>query len=139
MSEEDVVRVMRWPRAMFGTDGLYVPGAPGGHPRAFGTFPRVLGRYVREQKVITLENAIRKMCSLPAMVYNLPTKGLIREGMDADLVLFDPMTVGDRADYAHPREKNRGLEYVLVGGKIAVRDNVCTGVLAGRQLAARAD
>ena len=139
MSEEDVVRVMRWPRAMFGTDGLYVPGAPGGHPRAFGTFPRVLGRYVREQKVITLENAIRKMCSLPAMVYNLPTKGLIREGMDADLVLFDPMTVGDRADYAHPREKNRGLEYVLVGGKIAVRDNVCTGVLAGRQLAARGD
>lgn len=137
MSEEDVRRVMQWPRAMFGTDGLYVPGGAGGHPRAFGTFPRVLGRYVREQKVITLENAIRKMCSLPATVYNLPTKGLIREGMDADLVLFDPETVGDRADYARPIQKNTGLDYVIVAGQIAVKDGVCTGVLAGRQLLRR--
>ncbi len=134
MSEEDVCRVMQWPRAMVGTDGIYVPGAEGGHPRAFGTFPRVLGRYVREQKVITLENAIRKMTSLPALVYDLPTKGLIRAGMDADLVLFDPETIGDQADFAHPHVKNAGLDYVIVGGQIAVRDGDCTGVLAGRQL-----
>ena len=134
MSEEDLCRVLQWPRAMVGTDGAFVPGREGGHPRAFATFPRVLGRYVREQKVITLENAIRKMTSLPAMVYNLPTKGLIREGMDADLVLFDPETVGDNATYAVPQQKNTGLDFVIVAGKIAVRDNVATGVLAGSQL-----
>ena len=134
MSEEDLCRVLQWPRAMVGTDGVFVPGREGGHPRAFATFPRVLGRYVREQKVITLENAIRKMTSLPAMVYNLPTKGLIREGMDADLVLFDPETVGDNATYAVPQQKNTGLDFVIVAGKIAVRDNVATGVLAGTQL-----
>lgn len=132
MSEEDVERVMQWPRAMVGTDGSYAPGDVGNHPRAFGTFPRVLGRYVREQKVITLENAIRKMCSLPAMVYNLPTKGLIREGMDADLVLFDPETVGDNNTFANPYVKNSGLDYVIVGGEIAVKDNVCTGAMAGK-------
>ena len=134
MSEEDVERVMQWPRAMVGTDGQYVPGASGGHPRAFGTFPRVLARYVRERKVITLENAIRKMCSLPAMVYNLPTKGLIREGMDADLVLFDPETIADKADYAQPMQGNEGLEYVIVAGQIALKDGACTGVMAGKQL-----
>lgn len=134
MSDEDVCRVMQWPRAMIGTDGQYVPGAAGGHPRAFATFPRVLGRYVREKKVITLENAIRKMCSLPALVYNLPTKGLIREGMDADLVLFDPETILDKADYAQPIQKNEGLDYVIVGGQIAVKDGVCTGALGGSQI-----
>ena len=139
MSEEDVERVMQWPRAMVGTDGQYAPGTAGGHPRSFATFPRVLGRYVREKKVITLENAIRKMCSLPAMVYNLPTKGLIREGMDADLVLFDPETIGDKADFAHPMEKNEGLNYVFVAGQIAVKDGVCTGVKAGAQLRLQVD
>ncbi len=134
MSEEDVHRVMQWPRAMVGTDGVYVPGREGGHPRAFGTFPRVLGRYVRQRKVITLENAIRKMTSLPALVYDLPTKGLIRAGMDADLVLFDPETIEDKGTYAHPVQKNVGLDYVIVGGKIAVVDGVATGERGGRQL-----
>ena len=95
---------------------------------------RFLGRYVRERKVITLENAIRKMCYLPAMVYGMSTKGLIREGMDADLVLFDPETVCDNNDYANPYAKNSGLDYVIVGGEIAVRDNVATGALGGKQL-----
>ena len=136
MSDEDVCRVMQWPRAMIGTDGQYAPGTAGGHPRSFATFPRVLGRYVREKKVVTLENAIRKMCSLPAMVYNLPTKGLIREGMDADLVLFDAETVADKADYADPMAKNEGLDYVIVGGKVAVKDGLCTGELGGSQILA---
>ena len=134
MSEEDVARVMQWPRAMVGTDGMYTPGEVGNHPRSFSAFVRVLGRYVREKKIITLENAIRKMTSLPAMVYNLPTKGLIREGMDADLVLFDPETVGDNNDYANPYVKNSGLDYVIVGGQIAVKDNVITGAMGGKQL-----
>ena len=134
MGEEDVERVMQWPRAMVGTDGSYAPGDVGNHPRGFATFTRILGRYVRERKVITLENAIRKMCYLPAMVYGLSTKGLIREGMDADLVLFDPDTVCDNNDYANPYVKNSGLDYVIVGGEIAVRDNVITGAKGGRQL-----
>ena len=136
MCEEDVERVMQWPRAMVGTDSSYAPGDVGNHPRGFSTFVRILGRYVRERRVITLENAIRKMTYLPAMVYNLPTKGLIREGMDADLVLFDPETVGDNNDYADPYVKNSGLDYVIVGGEIAVRDNLYTGAMGGRQLLA---
>ena len=132
MCEEDVERVMQWPRAMVGTDGSYAPGDVGNHPRGFATFTRVLGRYVRERRVITLENAIRKMCYLPAMVYGMSTKGLIREGMDADLVLFDPETVGDHNNYADPYVKNSGLDYVIVGGEIAVRDNVITGAMNGK-------
>ena len=110
------------------------PRRRGCHPRGFATFTRILGRYVRERKVITLENAIRKMCYLPAMVYGMSTKGLIREGMDADLVLFDPETVGDNNDFANPYVKNSGLDYVIVSGEIAVKDNVATGALGGRQL-----
>lgn len=131
--EEDVERVMKWERTMIGSDG----GAgktPTGHPRTFGTFPRVLGRYVREKQVISLENAVRKMTYLPAMVYNLSTKGLIREGMDADLVLFDPETIVDMGDFVEPAKGNAGIAYVLVNGKIAVKDNKAIGVLAGKTL-----
>ena len=107
---------------------------PTGHPRTFGTFTRVLGRYVREKNLISLESAVRKMTYLPAMVYNLAGKGLIREGMDADLVLFDPETVADLGDYVQPARGNVGIEYVLVNGKIAVKNNKATGVLAGKPL-----
>ncbi len=130
--EEDVERVMRWRRAMIGIDSSYSSTSKGNHPRCFGTFARVLGRYVRERKVITLEDAVRKMCSLPAMVYNLPTKGLIREGMDADLVLFDPETVCDRATWTEPFLLNEGYDMVMVGGQIALSDNEPNGVCNGR-------
>ena len=131
--EEDVERVLKWDRTMIGSDG----GSgekPTGHPRTFGTFARVLGRYVREKQIITLENAVRKMTYLPAMVYNLSTKGLIREGMDADLVLFDPETVSDRGNYAEPALPNVGFACVLVNGKIALENDQVTGVLAGKTL-----
>ena len=130
---------MRWDRAMVGTDGMSHLNGKGGHPRAYATFPRILSRYVRERKVITLENAIRKMCYLPAMVYGFSTKGLIREGMDADLVLFDPETICDQATYTHPELDNVGIDYVLVNGCVAVKDGKATGVLAGRQLLRRDD
>ena len=133
MCEEDIERVMRWDRAMIGSDGGYGQ-KPTDHPRTFGTFPRVLGRYVREKKIITLENAIRKMTSLPAMVYNLPTKGLIRAGMDADLVLFDPETVADLGDFTQPARGNTGFVCVVVNGKIALENDRVTGALAGKQL-----
>ncbi|MBQ7492677.1 MAG: D-aminoacylase [Clostridia bacterium] len=139
MCEEDVERVMRWDRAMFGTDGASRAAGKIGHPRIYASFPRILGRYVRERRVITLENAIRKMCCLPAMVYGFHTKGLIREGMDADLVIFDPETIIDRATYAHPELDNEGISYVMVNGRIAVEDGKATGVLAGRRLLRRHD
>lgn len=131
--EEDVERVMKWDRTMIGSDGGSGETLTG-HPRTFGTFPRVLGRYVREKKMITLENAVRKMTYLPAMVYNLSTKGLIREGMDADLVLFNPVTVADLGDYVEPARGNTGFTCVLVNGKIALENDQVTGVLAGKPL-----
>ena len=133
-SEEDLERVMRWPRAMVGTDGVSYSDAEPAHPRTFAAFPRVLGRYVREKGVISLPEAIRKMTSLPAAVYGLAGKGLVREGMDADLVLFDPETVGDNATYTAPLQSNSGLRYVLLNGQIVLRDNEPTGAPAGRLL-----
>ena len=131
--EDDVERVMKWERTMIGSDGG--SGESGvGHPRTYGTFARVLGRYVREKKLISLESAVRKMTYLPAMVYNLAGKGLIREGMDADLVLFDPETVGDLGTFAKPNLGNTGFACVLVNGQIAVEDNQVTGVTAGKLL-----
>lgn len=134
MCEEDLRTVMREPRAMIGTDGLWYPGCTGTHPRSIASFPRVLGRYVRELKVIRLEEAIRKMTSMPAAVYSLPGKGLVRPGFDADLVIFDPETISDKADYANPRTRCQGLRYVLVGGAIAVQDAVFNGTMRGRVL-----
>jgi len=133
MSEDDIARVMQWDRAMIGSDGGYGL-KPTDHPRTFGTFSRVLGRYVREKKIITLENAIRKMTYLPAMVYNLPTKGLIREGMDADLVLFDPETVADLGDFVRPDRGNTGFACVVVNGEIALENDRITDALAGKLL-----
>ena len=134
MSEEDVERVMRWPRAMVGTDGINRTDGRDGHPRARGAFPRVLGRYVREKGVLTLENAIRKMTSLPAQVYSLGRKGLIRPGMDADLLLFDPDAIRDGATYADPAGRNEGLDKVWLGGVLAVDGGAATGALAGKPL-----
>lgn len=134
MSDEDVERIMAHPAVMFGTDGMViVPGLPG-LPRAFGTFPRILGRYVREKKILGLEEAIRKMTSLPAAMAGLRNKGLVREGYDADLVVFDPDTVIDHSTIAQPTARNEGLAYVIVNGEIAVKDNVATGARAGRVL-----
>ncbi len=99
MSEDDLKRVMQYRRTMVGTDGMWYPGCGGCHPRSIGTFPRVLGRYVREKQYITLPEAIRRMTSLPAQVYGLKDKGLIVKGYDADMVLFDADKIIDRADY----------------------------------------
>ncbi|MBR5537858.1 MAG: D-aminoacylase [Clostridia bacterium] len=129
--EEDVERVMKWDRTMIGSDGGSGETRTG-HPRTFGTFTRVLARYVREKKVVSLESAIRKMTYLPSMVYNLSTKGLIREGMDADLVLFDPETIADLGDFVEPAKGNVGLSCVLVNGKIAVENDQVTGVRNGK-------
>lgn len=135
MCEEDVQRVMRHETAMFGSDGLpSVEGKP--HPRLFGTFPRVLGRYVRELGVLSLEEAVRKMTSLPARKHRLTERGEVRPGWFADLVVFDPQTIVDRATYQQPRQYPQGIPYVIVNGRVVVDEGAHTGAPAGRLLRA---
>jgi N-acyl-D-amino-acid deacylase len=130
MSEEDVQRVMRYEQAMFGSDGIPSPtGKP--HPRLYGTFPRVLGRYVREVRLLSLEEAVRKMTSLPARKHRLRERGEVRPGYFADLCLFDPETVVDRATYEEPRQYPEGVPYVIVNGVLVVDGSVHTGARAG--------
>ena len=134
MSEADVEYVMAWPRAMICTDSSVAGNNQFYHPRLRGSFPRVLGRYVRERNVTTLPEMIRKMTSLPAMVYNLENKGYLREGYDADICVFDPETIIDGATYTEPHLKAQGLNWVIVGGQVAAKDAVSTGITAGKVL-----
>ena len=132
MAEEDVRAVMVHSTTMVGTDGLYSDGNP--HPRVFGTYPRILGRYVREQKLMKLEEAVRKMTSFPAQKLGLTNKGVLRPGADADIVVFDPETVIDKATFQQARQYPDGIAYVLVNGQVSVDDGSFTGVTAGRVL-----
>lgn len=133
--EGDVIRLMRSNYGMIGTDGaLSLPGDGSPHPRAFGTYPRVLGRYVREQGALPLESAIRKMTSFPAQRLGLQDRGLVREGMVADLTVFDPKTVIDRATYTEPRQNPIGIEYVMVSGQLVVDRGTVTGARPGQVL-----
>lgn len=139
MSEEDVRTVLRFPLTMIGSDAIAT--APAGkmsvdrvHPRNYGTFPRVLGRYVREHSLLSLHEAIQRMTGLPAQRLGLRDRGVIQTGTIADITVFNPLTVQDRATFAHPHQLPLGIEYVLVGGKIALEKSAPTGVLAGRVL-----
>lgn len=134
MSEDDICTVLRWPRAMIGTDGGSVRGGTMCHPRAIGTFPRVLGRYVREKGVTTLPEMIRKMTAMPAAVYGLSSKGLIWEGMDADICIFDAEKIVDRSTFTDCIQKAEGLNYVLVGGEVVVENAIANGKLKGKVL-----
>jgi len=134
MCEEDVERVLSHPRVMIGTDAPVAGNATAYHPRLRGTFPRVLGRYVRERKVTTLEEMIRKMTSLPAAVYGFAGKGRIVEGFDADLCIFDAEKIIDRAEYAACHNRAEGLNYVLLNGEIVVENAVYNGKRCGKVL-----
>lgn len=134
MCEEDVEAVIANPRAMIGTDGGVNIPSNSFHPRVKGTFPRAIARYVREKGVVTLPEMIRKMTSMPAAVYGLKTKGLVWEGFDADLCIFDPKTILDRADFRDPTQRCEGLAYVIVGGKIAAINAEATGQFGGKML-----
>lgn len=132
MAEDDVRYILAHPRAMIGTD-FNISGRPEKyHPRLRGTFPRVLGRYVREEKVTTLPEMIRKMTFLPAQVYKLPGKGRIAEGYDGDICIFDPEKIRDNADYVNCSLPNEGIHYVLIDGKVVVENNRYNGTRAGR-------
>ena len=129
LDEHDVQDILSYERVCVATDGLF-GGKP--HPRVYGTYPKILGHYVREKNLLTLEEAVRKMTSLPARAMGLDRKGVVRPGMDADLVVFDPVTVESRATFENPRRHPKGIEHVLVNGEFVVRDGETTGNLPGR-------
>jgi N-acyl-D-amino-acid deacylase len=130
MDERDIASIMRWPFTDFGSDGAL----DGAHPRGFGSFPRVLGRYVRDLRVLTLEQAVRKMTSLSAANVGITDRGLIRAGLAGDLVLFDPKTVSDHATIKHPHALSTGIETVWVNGEVVFDDGKTTGRHPGRVL-----
>jgi N-acyl-D-amino-acid deacylase len=124
--------ILRHPETMIGSDGL--PNDPLPHPRLWGTFPRVLGHYGREQKLFSLGEAVRKMTSLPAQRFGLTDRGQVREGYCADLVLFDADTVRDKASFVDPIHAAEGIEAVWVNGVLSYRDQIPTGERAGEFL-----
>lgn len=135
MSETDVETIMRYPNTMIASDaGVATLGSGMPHPRAYGTNARVLGRYVRERHVIPLEEAIRRMTSLPAQRFNLADRGLLRPGYAADIVLFDEKTVSDKATYNQPHAYTTGISWVLVNGTPVVENNRHTGQRPGQLL-----
>jgi N-acyl-D-amino-acid deacylase len=127
MAEEDIAAILRWPHANVCSDGA----SGGGHPRGYGAFPRVLGRYVRERSALSLEEAVRKMTSLAAAHMGLADRGTIAPGMRADLVLFDPRTVLDRATPEHPTLPAIGISRVWTNGVEVYRDGRPTGARPG--------
>lgn len=133
--EENVRAIMRHRVHTGGSDGILQGGKP--HPRAYGTFPRYLGRYVRELGVLSLEECVAHLTGRPAARLRLPDRGLVREGYRADLVLFDPATVAAGSTYAEPRTLPTGIPYVLVDGRFVIEDGRRTDVLAGRSVRRR--
>jgi N-acyl-D-amino-acid deacylase len=132
MDENDVHNIMRQPFTMIASDsGVREFGAGVPHPRGYGNNARVLGRYVRELKVVTLEDAIRKMTSLPAQTFNLRDRGQIREGFAADIVIFDETKITDKATFEQPHQYAEGFSSVIVNGKLVFDGAKMTGVMSG--------
>jgi N-acyl-D-amino-acid deacylase len=135
MNERDVERILRFPYSMVASDGgVREPGVGVPHPRSYGTNARVLGRYVRERNVVRLEEAVRKMTSLPAQRFRLVERGLIRPGMWADIVVFDEKTVADKATFERPHAFSEGFHFVLVNGEVVIEDGKHTGARPGQIL-----
>lgn len=135
MGDKDVERILRYPNTAIASDGgIREFGAGMPHPRSYGTNARVLAEFVRQRNVITLEDAIRRMTSLPARTFGLADRGLVREGMAADLLLFDPEKVQDKATYQKPHQYSEGFDAVLVNGKLAVENGKLTDARGGQVL-----
>lgn len=132
MDEDDVSRILSWPDTMIGSDGIVMDKHP--HPRAWGTFPRVLGHYARDRGLFPLEQAVRKMTSLTAETFGLRERGRLSPGYAADLVLFDPDTIIDTATFAEPEQPAAGIEMVFTNGSCVWRDGRPTGERPGQRL-----
>jgi len=137
--EDNVRLLMGHPLVVVGSDGssmspygVFSKSKP--HPRSYGTFPRILGHYVREENVLSLEEAVKKMTSVTAKRFNLTGRGVIREGAWADLVLFDAQTVNDRATFTDPHQYPESIPYVMVNGELVIDQGIHCGVLPGRIL-----
>jgi dihydroorotase/N-acyl-D-amino-acid deacylase len=135
IQEDDVLRIMRSPYTMIASDGeIPVFGQASPHPRSYGTFARVLGVYVREQHVLTLEEAVRRMSGYPAQRLKLWDRGLLRPGMKADVVVFDAATIADRATYEKPHQYSVGMHEVVVNGTLVLHQDAVTAERPGRVL-----
>lgn len=132
MCEEDIETVMKYERSMICTDSSVAKDIKVFHPRLKGTFPRVLGRYVRERKVVTLHEMIRKCTSMPASVYGLPSKGILREGFDADICIFDAKRIIDKSEFANCNQRCEGLNYVILDGEVVVENGIYKGKKKGK-------
>jgi N-acyl-D-aspartate/D-glutamate deacylase len=138
-SEQDMLYALKRPWTSIGLDAneLSLDGPlfePHTHPRAFGSMPRFLGRYVRDQKLMPLEQAIRKITSMPAQREHLTGRGLIESGYFADITVFDPTTITDEATYAEPTKLSQGVDYVIVNGQLEYDHGALTNAKAGRAL-----
>jgi N-acyl-D-amino-acid deacylase len=139
IDDQDVKAVMRHPLSMFGSDGKVLktegPLAAGKpHPRNFGAYPRVLAKYVREEKTLSLPEAVRKMTSFPAEKFSIEGRGLLKAGRFADITVFDPLAVRDAATFEDPKRYPVGIPHVVVNGKVVLRDSELTGALPGKVL-----
>jgi N-acyl-D-amino-acid deacylase len=139
ISEENIRKELSKPWIAFGSDeasqapeGVFLKSNP--HPRAYGNFARVLGKYVRDEKVIPLTEAVRRLSGLPAANLGLDHRGLIKEGMFADVVVFDPATIADRATFEKPHQYAVGVKHVFVNGVQVLNDGAHTGAKPGRAL-----
>jgi N-acyl-D-aspartate/D-glutamate deacylase len=138
-SEDDLRAALRHPRLMIGSDGLGLdPDGPSGrgqpHPRSYGCYPRLLGHYVREERVLSLEEAVAKSTSAVAARFGIRDRGKLAAGMIADLVVFDPAAIADRATYTAPQQVPAGVHAVLVSGQLVLREGRQTGTLPGAAL-----
>jgi len=139
MSEENVKKALTKPWIAFGSDeasqapeGVFLKSNP--HPRAYGTFARVLGKYCRDEKIIPMKEAVRRLSGLPATNLGLDHRGLLQEGMFADVVVFDPATIADRATFDKPHQYAVGMKYVFVNGVQVLKNGEHTGAKPGRAL-----
>jgi N-acyl-D-amino-acid deacylase len=135
ISEEDLQRILVHPATMIASDGeIPIFGQAVPHPRSYGTFVRVLGRYVREKKLLTLETAVQKMSSFPAQRLGLADRGVLRAGLKADLAIFDPARIADTATFEKPHSYAAGVSTVIVNGQIAFENGAMTATRPGRVL-----
>jgi len=139
ISEEDMRTVLKSSFSMIGSDsspratyGILSAGKP--HPRAYGTFPRILGKYARKEKILTFQEAVRKMTSFSAQKLRLEDRGLIREGMWADITIFNTNKIMDKATFFNPHQYPEGIEYVMVNGKIVIEKGEHTKEMPGKVL-----